>query len=251
MQENIDAAIMVIGNEILSGKTQDCNILFLAQNLSDMGIRLAEVRIVADVEHEIIEAINILRNKYSYVFTTGGIGPTHDDITAAAIAKAFNLKLEQNQKALDIMLERYKMLGKEMAPASYKMADMPVGANLILNNASGAPGFSVGNVYVMAGIPNIMQAMFEWLKPQLKTGVKFTNKTILVEAGESMIAKMLEQLNMQFPELDMGSYPFQDAIGTWRTNLVIRGQLISEIMDATNQLKAKLDEAKIEYKEIE
>lgn len=250
MQENITAAILIIGNEILSGKTQDVNVQYIAQNLSEMGIALKEVRVVADIKSDIVFAVNELRHKYAYLFTTGGIGPTHDDITAESVASAFDLKLEQDHEALEIMQSRYLAMGREMHPASYKMAEMPVGAELILNNVSGAPGFSLENVYVMAGIPDIMRGMFDWLKSKLKTGRQYISKGLLVDAGESSIAKLLQSLNDQFPLLDMGSYPFQDSAGIWHTNLIIRGQDHENITLAFIRLKEILSAENIIYREI-
>jgi molybdenum cofactor synthesis domain-containing protein len=249
MQEVMKAAILITGNEILSGSTQDLNVQYIARHLSELGILLAEVRMVRDIEGDIIYAVNELRSKYDYVFTTGGIGPTHDDITAGSIAKAFGVPLERNAKAVELMKEHSIKIERVMHEASYKMADMPKTAELILNEASGAPGFKVENVYVMAGIPNIMQAMFNYLIPQLKAGKKFISKKVTAHAGESMIAKILEDINIEYKDLDLGSYPFQRD-GKWGTNLVIRGQNTERVEEALKKLESELELAKIEFTNV-
>jgi molybdenum cofactor synthesis domain-containing protein len=246
MQDIIKAAILVTGNEILSGSTQDTNIQYIAKNLSELGIILAEVRIVRDVEEDIIYAVNQLRAKYDYVFTTGGIGPTHDDITTAAIAKAFGVELERNIQAQQIMEKRYASQNRVMHEASYKMANMPKNVELILNEVSGAPGFKIENVYVMAGIPNTMQSMFNYLIPQLKTNAKFITKKVVVHSGESTIARILEDVNLEYKNLDLGSYPFQ-IDGKWGTNLVIRGQNAKQIDEALEKLVNQLKSKNIEF----
>lgn len=249
MQEVMKAAILITGNEILSGSTQDLNVQYIARHLSELGILLAEVRMVRDIEDDIIYAINELRSKYDYVFTTGGIGPTHDDITAESMAKAFGVPLERNAKAVEIMEAHCVTQNRVMHKASYKMADMPKNAELILNTESGAPGFKVENVYVMAGIPNIMQAMFNYLIPQLKAGKKFISKKVTAHAGESMIAKILEDINIEYKDLDLGSYPFQRD-GKWGTNLVIRGQNTERVEEALKKLESELELAKIEFTNV-
>jgi molybdenum cofactor synthesis domain-containing protein len=247
MKRNIKAATLVIGNEILSGKTQDQNIQYLAQQLSDLGIILAEVRVVRDVEVDIIDALDALRKKYDYIFTTGGIGPTHDDITVAAVAKAFGIKLERNKRAVELIDNRYQEIGRKVHKMSYKMADIPQGALLITNRISGAPGFNIENVYVFAGVPSIMRSMFEEIRPQLKTGAKFVTKILLVNSGESQIVELLEGLNKEYKELDIGSYPFENN-GKWGTNLVIRGQQELLAIEALTKLQNYLKLANIEFK---
>jgi molybdenum cofactor synthesis domain-containing protein len=246
MQEIIKASVLIIGDEILSGSTQDQNIQYIANNLSDLGIVFAEARIVRDVEEDIIFALNELRSKYDYVFTTGGIGPTHDDITAASVAKAFNVKLERNVQAVKLMEARYLEMGKIMHSASYKMAEMPVGAELILNPVSGAPGFRIENVYVMAGIPNIMRSMFDNIKNKLRVGNRFVTKKLKLNVGESQISKLLEKLNLEYSELSMGSYPFQND-AKWGTNLVIRGNNKNLVEEAFTKLKDYLKLENIEF----
>ncbi len=246
MGRKIKAAILVIGNEILSGKTQDQNVQYLAQQLSDLGIILAEVRIVLDIGVDIIDAINILRHKYDYVFSTGGIGPTHDDITAAAVAKAFGVTLERNQLVVRLIDDHYKERGMVAHKMSYRMADMPQGASLVINSISGAPGFSIENVYVFAGVPNIMRSMFERIKLQLKTGAKFITEALVVSSSESRIAEMLGVLNLEYSMLNIGSYPFQKD-GKWGIHLVIRGQNMFLVEEALTKLQNYLILENIEF----
>ncbi|MFM6972529.1 MAG: competence/damage-inducible protein A [Alphaproteobacteria bacterium] len=217
LQNNIvTAAFLVIGDEILSGRTADLNINFLAKNLTELGIILKEVRVVGDYENEIIEAVNALRLKYNYVFTSGGIGPTHDDISSLAIAKAFNQKLVLNSKAEEIL---YQFYGKNnVNEARLKMAMVPEFASLLDNPVSSAPGFFVENVFVLAGVPKIFQAMFNCCKTNLKFGNKIFSKEIVTNLMESIIAKDLTDLQNEYPNLSIGSYPFENG-----TSLVFRG----------------------------
>jgi molybdenum cofactor synthesis domain-containing protein len=200
------AAIVVIGNEILSGRTQDTNTSWIAGNLVGLGVMLQEVRVVPDVESDIIFAINELRQKVDYVFTTGGIGPTHDDITAESIAKALDAPLELNQTAYDILVRHY---GSEdlVTPPRKKMAMIPVGAKLINNPVSAAPGFQIGNVFVMAGVPKIMQAMFDDVKNRISHGKPMLSNTIACSLPESAIAEPLERIQNKYPTVSVGSYP--------------------------------------------
>lgn len=212
----VTAGFLVIGDEILSGRTADLNINFLAKNLTELGIILKEVRVVGDIENEIIEAVSILKNKYNYVFTSGGIGPTHDDITSLAIAKAFNQKLILNSQAQEIL---HKFYGKEnVNEARLKMAMVPELASLLDNPVSSAPGFFIENVFVLAGVPKIFQAMFNCCKAKLKSGNKIFSKEIVINLTESIIAKDLTILQNEYPNISIGSYPFE--LGT---SLVFRG----------------------------
>ncbi len=170
--EPVTAAVLVIGDEILSGRTKDKNIGYIAEYMTTLGIDLKEVRVVSDDEADIVAALNALRKRYTYVFTTGGIGPTHDDITADCVAKAFGLPIHHDPRAVAIMTERAAKTGTEMNEARMRMTRMPVGAELVLNKVSGAPGFWIENVIVMAGIPTVMQGMLDEVAPKLKTGVK-------------------------------------------------------------------------------
>ena len=201
--------MLVIGDEILSGRTKDKNIGYIADYLTAIGIDLREVRVVADVEEEIVAAVNALRSRYTYVFSTGGIGPTHDDITADAIAKAFGVAIDFDPRAVAILAERY---GKaDLNEARMRMARIPAGAELIENSVSKAPGFTLGNVHVMAGVPAIMQAMLDALAPRLKTGRKMLSRSVPAGMGEGKIAEGLAEVQAAFPDVLMGSYPTFDA----------------------------------------
>jgi molybdenum cofactor synthesis domain-containing protein len=220
--QRVTAAALVIGNEILSGRTKDANLPFLGAELNKLGIQMLEARVVADIESEIIEALDILRAKYDYVFTTGGIGPTHDDITAGCVAKAFGQKLIRHPEAERILRERMAEMGVEATEARLKMAETPEFADLVDNPISGAPGFQVENVFVMAGVPRIMQAMFEAAKPGLRRGVTLISVTVGSYVPEGAIATELSLLQDAYPDLDIGSYPFFFD-GKPGSNLVMRG----------------------------
>lgn len=220
--KRVTAAVLIIGNEILSGRTKDANLAFLGTELNLLGIQLLEARVVADIEVEIIEALDACRAKYDYVFTTGGIGPTHDDITSACVAKAFGQKLIRHPEAERLLRERMTQMGVEATEARLKMAETPEFAELVDNPVSGAPGFRVENVYVMAGIPRIMQAMFEGAKGQLKRGVTLISVTVGSFVPEGQIATELSLLQDAYTDLDIGSYPFFFD-GKPGSNLVLRG----------------------------
>jgi molybdenum cofactor synthesis domain-containing protein len=214
------ASVLVIGNEILSGRTQDANIGYLGKALGGLGIRLAEARVVADDEAEIVAALNALRARYTYVFTTGGIGPTHDDITAAAIAKAFGVPMERHPQA-QARLETHYRPG-ELNAMRLRMADMPQGASLIDNPVSQAPGFRLDNVFVMAGVPAIMRAMFDGIKAELAGGPPLLARTVWAFVAEGAIAQPLKVIQDESPDLAIGSYPFFRH-GKLGTSLVARG----------------------------
>ncbi len=216
----ITAAVLVIGDEILSGRTKDKNIGYIAGYLTDIGVDLREVRVVPDVEEEIVAAVNALRARYTHVFTTGGIGPTHDDITAESIARAFGVPTEINERAKALLMERIP----QMNEARLRMARMPVGAELIANSVSRAPGFSIGNVYVMAGVPAIMQAMLEALTPRLKTGRKVLSHSIAAGLKEGDIGAPLGAIQVEFPDVRIGSYPTFDEKTGFTTTLVLRSR---------------------------
>ncbi len=199
------AALIVIGNEILSGRTRDANIQFFAAALGQIGIPLREVRVIPDIEDEIISALNVLRAAHTYVFTTGGIGPTHDDITAAAVAKAFNVTLIRHQPSVDKM-ERY--YGSRLNEARLKMADLPEGAEPIEKRATSAPGIRIENVFVMAGVPSIAQAMFDSVAPSLTHGAPILSRFVEAHLGEGDLADDLTSIQNQYPDVDIGSYPF-------------------------------------------
>ena len=223
MNENIiTAAILVIGDEILSGRTKDKNIGYIAEYCTNIGIDLKEVRVVPDDEAEIVAALNALRARYTYVFTTGGIGPTHDDITADSVAKAFGVTIDEDPRAMALMLERYKL--EDLTSARRRMARIPSGADLILNPISKAPGFRLDNVIVMAGVPMVMQAMLDNVAPTLNTGIKMLSQTIEANGlPEGIYGGPLGEIAAQFPNLSIGSYPsFKD--GKFANQIVVRGR---------------------------
>ena len=199
------AAVVVIGSEVLSGRVQDVNVNFLALKLNERGVRLREVRIIADDRHTIIATVNALRAQHDYVFTTGGIGPTHDDITAESIAAAFAVALERNPHAVAILDEYY---GDRINEARLRMANIPAGAELLDNPVSRAPGFRVGNVYVLPGVPRIMQAIFDGLAATLAGGRPVLSSTVSAFVGESLIASGLEAIQNRYQDVEIGSYPY-------------------------------------------
>ena len=217
----VTAALLVIGDEILSGRTKDKNIGHIADHLTAIGIQMKEVRVVPDEEVEIVGAVNALRKRYDYVFTTGGIGPTHDDITADSIAKAFGVGIDVDERALAPMRESFKRRGVEMTPARMRMARIPFGAELVENSVSVAPGFMLGNVIVMAGIPQIMHVMLDAATKFLKTGKKMLSTALDLHRPEGEIAEMFSDLQKRYPDVPMGSYPFQRD-GKPGTQLVLR-----------------------------
>jgi len=230
----VTACLIIIGNEILSGRTVDANLPYIAQRLGAIGIRLAEVRIVADDEAAIVEALDACRARYRYVFTTGGIGPTHDDITAASVAKAFGRRYGRHPEAERRLLAYYPP--ERVNAARMKMADMPEGAELIDNPVSVAPGFRVENVYVLPGVPKIMQAMLDGLLPTLQGGAKVLSRAITVYAPEGDVANAgLGDLQARFPAVEIGSYPFFRPEGPG-TTIVFRGTDQSQIDQAAAAL---------------
>lgn len=220
MLEEVTAALIIIGNEVLSGRTQDANIQYIATGLNDVGVRLKEVRVIEDNEAAIITAVNALRATHAYVFTTGGIGPTHDDITAECIAKAFGVALKRDPRAVQRLLLQIKP--ENLNEARLRMANIPEGADLIDNPVSHAPGFKIGNVYVMAGVPKIMQAMFEGVRGSLKGGGKMWSRNVTIHVGEGVIADGLRAIQERWPAVEIGSYPFSNQ-GKYGTVIVTRG----------------------------
>jgi molybdenum cofactor synthesis domain-containing protein len=222
MTEAVSAAILVIGDEILSGRTKDKNIGYIAEYLTNIGIDLSEVRIVPDVEAEIVGALNALRARYTYVFTTGGIGPTHDDITADCVAKAFNVPIDHDPRAVAMLRERYQP--GDLNEARLRMARIPAGADLIDNPISKAPGFRIGNVIVMAGVPSIMQAMLDNVAPTLATGARMLVSTIPATGlAEGIYAAGLAEIATAHPAVSIGSYPSFNA-GGFTNQIVIRSK---------------------------
>ena len=235
----VTAAVLVIGDEILSGRTRDTNINYIAAHLTRVGIRLQEVRVVADVEQAIVEAVNALRTRYNYVFTTGGIGPTHDDITADAIAKALGIAIGLDARAVEILETFFARRGVEATPARMRMARIPHGATLIRNTISAAPGFMIGNVIVLAGVPDVMQVMLDEVTPNLATGAKMQTSTIKLTRAEGDVADLFAAHQKTFPDVAMGSYPsFID--GRISTQLVLRSTNSAPLVEAHDSLAAKL-----------
>jgi molybdenum cofactor synthesis domain-containing protein len=241
-QSRITAGLLVIGDEILSGRTKDVNIGAVADFCTDLGIDLTEVRVVSDVEESIVEAVNALRSRYTYVFTTGGIGPTHDDITADAIAKAFGVALPINPQAREMLEARWKQTGTEVNEARLRMARIPEGADLIVNSVSAAPGFRIGNVHVMAGVPVIMRAMLEALAPTLQGGKKVLSVTVKAGVGEGTVGGPLAALQQEYPDVKMGSYP-QMGGDRVMTELVLRCSDEARLAEAAEKVRAMVDAA--------
>jgi len=220
MSDEVTAALIIIGNEVLSGRTQDANLHYIAKALVDCGIRLREVRVVADDEAAIIKAVNELRALHRYVFTTGGIGPTHDDITNECVARAFGVPLRRDPRAVERLLRQIKP--ENLNEARLRMATLPEGCELIDNPVSHAPGYILGNVYVLAGVPRIMQAMFDGLKAGLIGGARILSLSVTLYGSEGLIAAQLAAIQAGHPELEIGSYPFTRD-GVYGTAIVIRG----------------------------
>ena len=239
----VNAAILIIGNEILSGRTQDTNTSTLANWLNSIGVKVNEVRIIPDFEKTIIDTINILRKENNYVFTTGGIGPTHDDITAASVSKAFGLKYEIHKEAFKI-LEKYYKPG-EFNEGRQKMVWMPEKAKLILNPTSGAPGFSVDNVFCLPGVPSILKSMLGGLKNEIVGGEPILSHTISLKTVESEIAKSLTEVQDQNKDVEIGSYPFFHA-GKLGVSIVLRSENQSKIDLCNSQILEFIKKKKIE-----
>ena len=238
-QERISAAVLVIGDEILSGRTKDQNIGTIADHLTGLGIDLKEVRIVADEEADIVDALNALRVRYSYVFTTGGIGPTHDDITADAVAKAFGVGIGIHPEARALMQENCDKRGIELSASRLRMARIPTGGELVKNSVSVAPGFMIGNVIVMAGVPSIMRVMLADVTQHLQRGVQMLSRTIDVLHPEGAIAELFRQHAADYPDVAMGSYP-QNTDGRYWTQLVLRSTEPDRLEKAVTALQAML-----------
>jgi len=230
----ITAAVLVIGDEILSGRTQDTNSNSIARFLGSLGIDLKEIRVVADVEAEIVAALNALRARYTYVFTTGGIGPTHDDITADAVARAFGVGIDYHPEALEMLAARFKP--GEFNEMRRRMARVPTGASLVKNSVSTAPGFQIENVFVMAGVPMIMQAMLLELAPRLTRGTVVHAVTISAAIGEGTIAAALAQLQREHATVAIGSYPAFGPGGV-SVQLVVRGRAVAEVEKAAQEIE--------------
>lgn len=238
-EEIVTAAVLVIGDEILSGRTHDRNINYIAAHCTRVGIRLIEVRVVADDESAIVEAVNALRARYTYLFTTGGIGPTHDDITADAVAKAMGVPIDHDPRAVELLTAYFARRGVEATSARMRMARIPFGGELITNAVSVAPGFMIGNVIVLAGVPEVMQVMLDDITPRLRTGAKMITATIQLFRPEGDLADLFAAHQQAFPDVAMGSYP-SFAEGRVSTQLVLRSTDSSLLKRAREELEQHL-----------
>ncbi|MCP4327092.1 MAG: competence/damage-inducible protein A [Alphaproteobacteria bacterium] len=231
----VSACLIIIGNEILSGRTQDKNLSYAAKWLNQNGIQLREVRVIPDVEDAIVESVNDCRRRFDYVFTTGGIGPTHDDITAASIARAFGVPIERNEAARKLLEEQY--IPGDLTEARLKMADIPAGAQLIENPISKAPGFQIDNVFVMAGVPAIMQAMLDSVQHRLVGGTPVASRQIACFLAEGRVAHGLAAVQERFPHIDIGSYPFWK-MRKFGVSVVLRGTDEASLAAATEAVRS-------------
>lgn len=234
----VRAALIIIGNEILSGRTQDANLAFIAKELNGVGVTLAEVRVIPDIEAEVVETVNTLRARYTYVLTTGGIGPTHDDITAQCVAKAFGRPLVRNAEAAALIEARAREMGREINEARLRMANTPEGAVLIKNSISAAPGFQIENVYVLAGVPVVMQVMMAEVTPNLTGGQPTLSRAVTSRVSEGIMADGLSALQNQYPDIDVGSYPFYKPGGIFGTTIVMRHTDAAELDRAAEDVAA-------------
>ncbi|WP_420962384.1 competence/damage-inducible protein A [Brucella sp. IR073] len=241
-EKPVTAAMLAIGDELLSGRTKDKNIGHLADIMTTIGIDLKEVRIVPDEEDRIVDALNTLRSAHDYVFTSGGIGPTHDDITADAVAKAFGVPCEHDEKAMEILGAHYAARNIEFTESRMRMARMPRGAQHIDNPISVAPGFIIGNVYVMAGVPSIFQAMLDQVVPTLRTGSKLISRLVQCPFGEGVIGEPLRAIQKAHPDTVIGSYPRYEE-GRFSTELVVRSrdeEKLAAAVAAVEEMVARL-----------
>jgi molybdenum cofactor synthesis domain-containing protein len=237
MTNDPTAAVLLIGNEILSGRTQDLNLRYIASKLSAIGVRLAECRVIADNPAAIVDAVNTLRSTYMYLFTTGGIGPTHDDITAQCVADAFAVPLLQHPEAVTLLTNYFAKRGVEANEARMRMANVPKGGELIENPVSVAPGFRVDNVYVMAGVPKIMQSMFEHVLPELQHGSALLSATVTCNLPEGDLSAPLAELQQRFLSIDVGSYPGKYQTEVPQVALVARGTDAVRLAEVVEELQ--------------
>jgi molybdenum cofactor synthesis domain-containing protein len=231
----VTAAVIIIGNEVLSGRTIDANLSFLAKALNEVGVRVREARIIPDDEAVIVSTVNACRDAFDYVLTTGGIGPTHDDITSASIAKAFGVRLERNPQAMRALAQHYQP--GEFNEARRKMADIPEGASLIANPVSTAPGFQIGNVFVLPGVPMIMRAMFDGIRPRLRGGEPMLSRSIAAYTTEGAIAAGLGRIQAAHADVEIGSYPFVRS-GRFGVSLVARATSGESLDAVAEEIKA-------------
>jgi len=239
----ITACVIIIGNEVLSGRTADANLAYLGKGLNDIGIRVMEARIVRDDEEAVVDAVDACRGAFDYVFTTGGIGPTHDDITAACIAKAFGVRLERNAEAMALLARQYTP--EEFNEARRKMADIPEGATLLDNPVSKAPGFQIGNVFVLPGVPMIMRAMFEGFRHRLVGGEPWLSRSVVAFTTEGSVASGLGTVQEKHPRVEIGSYPFLRS-GRLGVNLVLRAADRAALDAATDAVKTLVTDMGVE-----
>jgi molybdopterin-biosynthesis enzyme MoeA-like protein len=231
----VTAGVLIIGNEILSGRTQDENLAYIGKGLSRIGVVLREARIIPDIAEVIIATLNELRVKFDYVFTTGGIGPTHDDITLQSVAKAFGVPCTLHPKAQAILREWYGDEPAQLNAARLRMVTAPEGCTFLIDPISGAPGFRMGNVFIMAGIPQIMQPMFDHLESTLEGGSPLVSRSVHCDLPEDRIAQGLENIQNRFREFDLGSYPWQQG-GKFGTSLVVRGRDVDRVKAAIQEV---------------
>ncbi|MEZ5850780.1 MAG: molybdopterin-binding protein [Hyphomicrobiaceae bacterium] len=243
----VTAAILVIGDEILSGRTKDKNIGYIADHCTAIGIQVKEVRIVADDEGDIVAAVNALRQRYTYVFSTGGIGPTHDDITADCMAKAFGVGIDHHPQVKELLIANFRKRGVEPTEARMRMARIPFTAELVENRVSVAPGFMLGNVVVMAGIPSVMQVMLDAVTPRLRTGKKMLSVSIELFRPEGEVAELFGKVQAEYPDVSMGSYPFNREARVFGTHLVLRCTDADRLAAAEQRLKDVLKENGIPF----
>ena len=232
--KNPTACVLIIGNEILSGRTKDVNLNFIATRLTELGIRLMEARVIPDASDVIVDTVNNCRTRYDYVFTTGGIGPTHDDITAECIAEAFGVGLVKHPEARRLIAAMCEKNGVELNEARLRMANVPDGGILVNNPVSGAPGFKMENVFVLAGVPRIMRDMFAGCEIHLEGGNQVKSKTVVAYLAEGVIAEPLRELQARYEDVEMGSYPFYTD-GKFGTNLVLRSDSDLSLSDAVKE----------------
>ncbi len=244
----VTACVLVIGNEILSGRTQDTNLNHIARQLNDWGIRVREARVIPDVEETIVDAVRDASTRFDYVFTTGGIGPTHDDITAECMASAFEVELVEHPEIAAVI--RQREAPPDVMASRLRMARVPEGARLIDNSTGGPQGFAMGNVYVMAGIPGVMQAMLSTLEGKLEGGAPVRSRSVTAFLGESQIAGPLGEIQARYPEIDLGSYPFSRE-GQYGTSLVMRGTDSSALDAMLEDVKSIIIEAGERPQEVE
>ena len=237
--KSVTAAMIIIGNEVLSGRTQDKNLAFVAQMLGEIGVDMQEARIIPDVLETVVATVNELRARHDYVFTSGGIGPTHDDITADCIAAAFEVKLEKHPLAMQALQAHYDAQEADFNEARQRMARIPEGASFIENPVSTAPVFKIDNVYVMAGVPKIMQAMMENILPTLKGGETLSSITVTSSIPEGSIAAEMGALQQQYPDVNIGLYPFYSAQGAG-VSVVARGRDMAQLQAVETAIKAHL-----------